>query len=556
MANDNLATKTNAQIVAILNNYIVTDADGSQRLKDSELMAYLSEQFGYYTNSQTNAITKDGRAYEIVNALKRIINRENWQSNPAYPRVGANTSATARSRLIQIQSEMIAEAQAFESRYRQVAAGLSARAKSIYSTVVAPQIPAGDELITEARTYIYTYVTDWGEESAPSPAADVKELNNSDTMAITIPAPPTGRKIVAVRLYRSATGTQSSAYQFQGEYPASVLAYSARPLLTTQTIVTDDKKQEFLGEVCPTFGWIEPPAGLTGLVAMPNGVMLGFSGRTLHACEPYAPYAWPAKYDIPLDFDIVGIVVFGQSAFVATKGTPYIVSGADSATLSAEKIAANQAGVSMRSMVAVGGSVIYATPDGIAIMENGQVTVVTEGILSKEKWQEYNPASIRAAEFEGRYYAFYTKADTTKGCLVLDYQSRTLIDMDQAADAVFSDRSTDTLYLLDGTAVKNVFPAAGSNRTGIWKSGVRDMGAPVPMAWLHVDSTFLNGATPVDATVRIYGDGVLRHAAVVSNTRPVRLPSGRYTEWQVEVESSAPISSVVLASTTDELKAA
>ena len=52
---------------------------------------------------------------------------------------------------------------------------------------------------------------------------------------------------------------------------------------------------EELQEPRQTATWIEPPADLVGLVALPNGMLAGFRDGTniLCLCEPFHVHAWP-----------------------------------------------------------------------------------------------------------------------------------------------------------------------------------------------------------------------------------------------------------------------
>jgi hypothetical protein len=425
---------------------------------------------------------------------------------------------------------------AFEAPYHDFQSGLSARAKVIFNDIVGPGFPNGSEPIVSTRVYVETFVTDRGEESRPSPASALLTLDENDEARITCNGAPSGRNVVSRRLYRSATGTTSSAFKLQGEYPIA------------NNYITDVKPDAQLNDICPTFGWLEPPADLQGLAAMPNGIMLGFVNRTLYACEPYEPYAWPAKYDKPLAHQITGVVAVGQSLFVGTTDRPYFVSGSDSASLSEELISSKVPCSSARSMVAIQNSVFYASPDGLALYENGRVTIVTKGVIDRKTWQAYNPATMRAAEYDGMYMAFYTKADATKGCLVFDYENKTLAELDQAADAVFANSAG--VYILNGTTVYDLAPAAGANRTGYWNSKTFRLARPQAFAWIMVDGDFAGAAT-----VRVYGDGTLIHTATISDGKPVRCKPGRHTDWRVEIEGALRITGVILASTTDELKA-
>jgi len=529
---------SSATVEGYVRGFMFTDADGSTRVDQAGLVAWLAGQFAYLTNFGTPATDKTAQGAYIASRLAAIVDRENWTSNPAYPAAG-NTSETATTRLAQIMTSMVQEVRAMEAPYHDFQSGLSARAKVIFNDIVAPGFNNGSDPIESTRLYVETFITDRGEESRPSPPSALQTMDENDEAHVTCNSAPSGRNIVSRRLYRSATGTGSSAFRLQGEYP-----------IATSTIV-DTKPDAQLAEVCPTFGWLEPPATLAGLAAMPNGIMLGYVGRTLHACEPYAPYAWPAKYDKPLAHPITGTVAVGQSLFVGTTDRPYLVSGSDSASLSEELISSKVPCVSALSMVAIANSVFYAAPDGLALYENGSVNIVTDAVFDRKTWQSYNPASMRAAEHNGMYKVFYTKADSSKGCLVFDYKNKTISELDQAADAVFANASG--IYILNGTAVYDLEPASGSNRTGYWYSKVFRLVRPQAFGWIMVDGGE-EGFTG-SAIIRVYADGALHHTATITSAAPVRNKPGRHSNWHIEVESAAKIAGVVLATTTDELKA-
>ncbi len=540
----NITVSTTPEAIAILLlDFIYIDADGSKRVKKPEMIAWITRQFGGVINNSRYSAprVKDADAEIITRQLESIVNREHWVSHPNYP-TPLNIKADSNLNLLELRDLINAEARAIEAPYRDFRAGLAARSKALFTTLIAPGFPAGVAETETTRTYVQTYVTDRGEESRPSAASALLTLGDTDSVQITMTAVPAGRSIASRRLYRSATGTTSAAFKLQGEYAAAV------------TVVVDAKPDKQLNDVCATFGWLEPPATLKGLTGLPNGIMAGYVDRTLHFCEPYHPYAWPAKYDKPLAHKIAGTVAVGQSLFVGTSGRPYLVTGSDAASMTEEIISSNVPCLSAKSMVAIQNSVFYASKDGIALYEGGRVMIITKGIIDREDWQAYNPASMRAGEFDGMYALFYTKGSGTKGCLLFDYMNKTIIELDQAADAVFTDASG--IYIINGTAVYDAIPATGTNRIGHWYSKTFRLARPQAFGWIHVDSTFLNGATAAGATIRIYADDVLHHTAVITSGKPVRNKPGRATEWRLEIECAAPISGVVLASTTDELKAA
>lgn len=118
-----------------------------------------------------------------------------------------------------------------------------------------------------------------------------------------------------------------------------------------------------------------------------------------------------------------------------------------------------------------------------------------------------------------------------------------------SASAAFSDLSSDTLYVVGGTSITGLH--GGANRAGKWRGAEVKMpsGAVVGYAWGRI-----NGQLSAGATLRIYADGSLFYTkAGVTNNEPFRLPAGRRRAWSLELESADRITSLVIASTTEEL---
>lgn len=258
-------------------------------------------------------------------------------------------------------------------------------------------LPTPVTRLLETRAYIFTYVSEWGEESAPSPASALIEIDQNDTVNVTraasAVAPPYG-PLTHWRLYRSSTTNIGAAYQLVDEIVIGTLTYN------------DAKLQEELQEVCPSLTWVEPPANMIGLVGLPNGIMAGFFGKTLCFSEPFHPYAWPVEYQLTIEYNGVALGVFGQTLVALTEGNPYYASGADSASMSAQKLESTQSCVSKRSAVSAEGAVIYASPDGICAAGPAGVELLTLGAYDKFDWQALGVTGSFAAFSEGVYYIF------------------------------------------------------------------------------------------------------------------------------------------------------
>lgn len=401
--------------------------------------------------------------------------------------------------------------------------------------------------IFDSRYYVMTWVTDWKEESAHSPISALVEPDQNDSVLITRPAVPSGRNITHWRLYRSNTGTDITLFQLMLELPAGTPNY-LDSLDSDQLLVT-----------APPNGWLEPPvrattSGITntnpylrGLTGGPNGVMGGFIDNFVAFCDPYHPYAWPVRYQIPVEFPIVGLGVSGQTWFVGTQGNPYLITGTDPGSYSAQKLDEAQACVSAKGIVAGRNGVFFPSPDGYCLASSAGVEVVTQGLFSREDWQALVPSSIFAIIHDNVLYFWHT--GNGGGCFGFDMVARKLTRHSIAATTVFSDVVTDGVFAANGGFVYKLF--GGSRAAGVWKSGTTVSGKPENFSWLKITG---DQTADVPVTFKWWGDGVLRHTATVTSNASVKLPPGEYLEHIQEITSAARITELVMTSSMEEMK--
>jgi hypothetical protein len=563
------ATKATATsgIISQLASYIGTGADGSITLNTTSLQSWLDAQFELvcaqgvqpaYATSSHYPVLKQYIA-GAVSKLAQFFTTTYWQNTSTYFPTTAAANAVVDSGETIINAVRKLQLDAINNSHELIyyAEDKIKQAKEVIATWfdanITPDYPAGVERIVESRAYIATYVTDWDEESAPSDASAVVDVDQNDTVTVTVPSAPSGYNINRYRLYRSLTGSSTSAFQFVVERTiASGYSY------------TDSLSAAALGESCPTTTWYPPAANdgnlhpdgtrltnLQGLTAGPNGVMAAFFDQTACFCEPYVPYAWPREYEIPLSFPVVGVGVFGQTFVFLTRANPYFISGTDSASMSSVMSPVNQACVAKRSIANVPGGVIYASPDGLCMADASGVNLISTSLFNRADWQAMGPQNLCGIEHEGVYYGFWSGGSQA---LMFDIESKQMSVVQFPGSAAYVDRVNDIMYVADGTTIKAVYGSA-SKRTALWRSKIFRLDRPMPMCWLMVDADF-DGSTSV--TVRIYTDesGTAWHTATVTTDEPVRLPPGVYRDWQIEVESTLRLSTITIASSTDELKAA
>jgi hypothetical protein len=492
--------------------------------------------------------------------------------------------------------------------------------------------------LVDTRFYVVTWVSDWGEESAPSPVSEMLTCTQWDSVTVLRPTLPAYGNVVSWRIYRTNVGNASTAFQFVKEIPVGTTIRAAITDLaggyawTSDTdweriaslmILNDQNGQQYimptnnnhlqpgdtagithttthlmrtrtwtgaywafasapagvgsngyvdglasvaLGEVCPTVEWAEPPSVtangattyLRGLTAGPGGTMGGFIDNFVTFCEPGYGYAWPVKYQMPLEYPVVGLGVFGQTWFVGTMGKPYLISGADPSQYVPHKLEEAQPCVSKRSIVSGEDGVFYASPDGYCYASLNGVQIITQALFAREDWQKLVPSSIFAIMHDGVLYFWFSGSGG--GCFAIDTVAKKLVRHDFMVTAVYADVVTDAVYGVKDNAIYKLF--SGGRREGTWKTGRIVLPNHAAFAWLQVwgDQDPTNPAvvewwardipTPANPNPAL----VLRKSSTIVDTLPHRLPPGKYAEHQVVVTSKSRITQVALASSTDELK--
>ena len=272
------------------------------------------------------------------------------------------------------------------------------------SPAAAPTLTAltsPDPALINDVIYAYTFVTEFDEESAPSPASAALAWSPGVTVRVAgFSTPPTGRGVDRIRLYRS----QTSALGITDLYFVSEFVIA--------TIQHDhDLDAEPLQEVIPSNDYDTPPDDMIGLTAMHNGMMSAFSGRDLYFCEPYRPHAWPVKYRLTTDFPIVGLAAFGSTLAILTTGTPYIAQGSAPENMTMERMDSNMPCVSSRGIVDFGYAAAYPSNDGLALITPSGVQLVSRNLFSQQDWRALRPKEMVAANYDGRYAFTYGAED-------------------------------------------------------------------------------------------------------------------------------------------------
>lgn len=525
----------------------------------------------------------------------------------------------------------------------------------------ASLVVTGGSSGSEIRSYFYTYVTQWGEEGSPGPAVTAEGFANAtswDLSSIDVAPLNTGTITNAVHSGGVVTITCSANHLLRtGEYVdiasvvgmtslnatnwkvtrlsattfsviltpvfiyssggtwtretdinttsmvkriyrtvAGVYKYVAEIAIATTTYV-DSLADTSLGDTITSTNYDMPPSEMDGIISMPNGIVAGFVNNEICFSEPYLPHAWPESYRINTDNDIVAMATWGFSIIIGTEKYPYRVTGVHPSAMSKTRIEREQACSFAPSMVALKEGVAYASPDGIMYISAQGAQLITINFLKKDEWKLYAPASLRAAVYDNRYYAWYENggADSDEsGGFVFDPEETNaeFSKLSSQAQCVWVDRLTDTMYIMQAGVIQQ-WEGGSTQYTNEWRSKefiprkhvvmraaqmhVEPVGGVAQADWLAslasntatIDAGYTNNTlyyrgayggayygkyvygggpyydivislgTPAFVTFELYQDGVLIHSESVDADKDFRITeAGRGHAWEIRLTSA------------------
>lgn len=328
--------------------------------------------------------------------------------------------------------------------------------------------PTGD---AETRAYVYTFVTAYGEESAPSPPTIATgaettpwELSDIDTNPDAV-----NRNITKVNIYRTVSGGNSSNFYYVAQIDIGTTTYSDSVAATTVAA----------NNLLESATWGPPPSDLEGFVVMPNGYLVGWAGRRLVFSEPYRPHAWPAAYEMATEFPIVGLVVWGSTLVIGTESQPYFGQGNHPSSFTTRKMDAIEPCLSRRGMVATTVGAYYPSINGLVLADASGARVITQDILTKEEWEQYSPSSIYAAQLGLQYIAF----NSSSGGFVFNptEPETKLVELEgfQQVEGIETDKYSGDVLLLAQDRVWNWDPSSSERLAWQWQS--KKYQTPEPM---------------------------------------------------------------------------
>lgn len=451
--------------------------------------------------------------------------------------------------------------------------------------------------ILTARSYTYTWVTEYNEEGPPAPPTLIESGWTNGTWTVSLFTPPLDdmgvlRNITKKRIYRtiSSQGGQTD-YFYVAELDVNTNSY------------VDSQGDDVVGlnSILTSNTWFPPPEGLLGLYAMPNGMTVGFKENEIWFSESFRPHAWSPDNVVTTEQPIVGLGVIGSALVVATAGKPYILSGTRPDQMASTKIDFTEPCTNRRSIVSTPHGVFYTSANGLILCkQDGSAQNYTESWVTRQKWQQLTPQKyVTAIYLSSTYFAYATVQDgdislAQQGFTVelssTDGQSFTIWPHPGGHRIGFNQMNAPNDFDVDnlitdpwtsiGLVIQNgsvYYFDFGDENPDImpyrWVSKMYHMpdrknyaafrvyfdtpstGIPAQSAERNTDvvQTLADGQY---AIVRCYGDGVLVTTREVRTSGELlRVLSGFKVEhWQFEIEGRVDITDMQVATSVKELK--
>ena len=484
----------------------------------------------------------------------------------------------------------------------------------------------------ESRSYVYCYVRQWSDGTIDVGKSSGPLKNSSDRSRYTVDVRPgqvvdlsivdpiahangIGAGINKIYIYRSeVTSAGQALYSYVDQFDVNTNRVTNNPAAVwvangSYYKYSDSKPSTSLGEACPSIYWDPPVTGLKGLVSLQNGLFAAYKDSTIYVSDWNAPHAWPYEHTVTIDDPIVGLGSFGNTIVVCTEAAPVLITVTDPTKPTTRAIQENCPCVSAGSIVSTRNGVIFASTNGLVLINSASPTFITEKIITQDEWLPLHPESLQAAFLNNTYYGFFTNPTEKAAGFLFDLDSYTystvynsivssgMVYISQPTKIVYNDVEQSQLYVCYPLENKTQYSLnsfgtdSRINKSFRWRSkvNVSPQGLftlscaqvnftklsslkPEPPVWegrlagsalgmVYVNKQPVNGWCKTntielyDKTVfNYYVDGKLRFTKNIVDSKPFRLPSGfRGETVEIELKSNSHVHSVILASSMGEL---
>lgn len=320
---------------------------------------------------------------------------------------------------------------------------------------------------TDTRAYTYTFVTAYGEEGPPANPTTATGVPGTWVLSGGSTTWSGGAQInmASVNIYRTVPNSSNPGFFFVATIPiatwiSSSGSYSDNSIDPTISL---NNTLDFVDN-------FPPPSNMTGFALMPGGFLIGFQGRNLLFTEPYLPHAWNPTYNLATEFEIVGIVVWSQTAIICTTSNLYLGSGSTPAAFTLQKLDGVTPCLSRRGIVSTVSGAYFPTVDGLAMFNVNGLNTITQPILTKEEWATFSPNTIFAAQLGLQYIAYSSDAFGFQINPTEDKAEMATITAFNEVTGIETDRYTGNPYLIINNVCFNWDPETAERLYWHWVS--------------------------------------------------------------------------------------
>jgi hypothetical protein len=401
--------------------------------------------------------------------------------------------------------------------------------------------PSGDARI---NSYVFTWVSDIGWESAPSPPTDAPSCKPGAILDLgVVESVPAGNYGVnRVRWYRTnVVGTTGAGeFFFIREYAVGTLG------------MQDDARK--LNDLLPTDAnnmWLSLSATASWITYCWNEFCAAIDGPEVCFSVPDTIYAYPLgnRYETggkPLALAAMNGVLL---AFTTTGAERFV--GQDPEAMDQKPIALPVL-VSQRSVAVGDVFVIWAASDGLWMWSvDGTLRNLIAGCMEPEHWAALVPSTIAGyllpTDERTLYVGFYNDG-TLKGFVIDLANPAGIYWLDKGYTSAFYDPLLRSLFVLDSATLKQ------------WDKG------PTNMTALHKSKVYRQGETAEGSALELMASGSVgvkvwtEPNGATSDATPLTLRINRnYTrgdlpmpdgvvgrDWQVEVSTAEEVQALVI----------
>lgn len=244
-------------------------------------------------------------------------------------------------------------------------------------------------------------------------------------------------------IYRYVTGDALGSYQFVASIAINATTYA------------DSKTDSELGESLADVSYDPPPDDLKGICYLGNGMLAGFSGKDVYVCVPYKPWAWPVAYMFSVPAAIVATKAVGETLVILTEEGPFLATGSDPTSLSPIPLPIKVACVAKRGAVSHGTIVAFPGPDGLYVISSGGIKNFTEERYGYKDWQALYPTTFHATIHGNQYWVFYDYGAASGG-LAVDLRTGEPTTLDFFPDSVYTHVKTGKFYYVHITEAEQM----------------------------------------------------------------------------------------------------